>query len=118
MAVGVFQILYENLKTSYFVKQHVEGEILVIDLSEHVTFLNKGAVLQLLENVEPGHSVKIDATRSEFVHPDVVEIIENFAASEKHKNDRIEVVGLTPEKSTYGAVTAKDIAFIFGRVFG
>lgn len=117
MAVGVFHILYENLKTSYFVTQHVEGEILVIDLSEHVTFLNKGAVLQLLENVEPGHDVRIDATRSEFVHPDVVEIMENFAASEKHKDDNIEIVGLTPEKSTYGKVTSKDLALILGKIF-
>lgn len=117
MAVGVFHILYENLKTSYFVTQHVEGEKIVIELSEHVTFLNKGALLQYLENIEPGHDVKIDTSRSEFVHPDVVEIIENFAASEKHKGDKIEIVGLTPEKSNYSKVTSKDLALILGKIF-
>jgi MFS superfamily sulfate permease-like transporter len=109
MAVGVFHILYENLRTSYFVTQREEGELVVIELSEHVTFLNKGAVLQLLEEIEPGHDVKIDATRSVFVHPDVVEIIENFAMSEKHKSDRIEIIGLDKSKSEYDKINVKKI---------
>jgi MFS superfamily sulfate permease-like transporter len=117
MAVGVFQILYENLKTSYFLTMHEEGEKIVIELSEHVTFLNKGAVLQFLEGIEPGHEVTIDASRSVFVHPDVVEIIENFAASDKHKDDKIEIIGLTPDKSSYGKVTSADLAFIVNRLF-
>lgn len=109
MAVGVFHILYENLKTSYFLQSHNEGDTLVIDLSEHVTFLNKGAVLQLLDHIEPGTNVKIDATRSTFIHPDVVEIIENFQKSEKHHDDKIEVVGISPEKSSYGPLKMKEL---------
>lgn len=112
LAVGVFHILYENLKTSYFLESHNEGDTLVIELSEHVTFLNKGAVLQLLDHIEVGRNVKIDATRSTFIHPDVVEIIENFKSSEKHHDDKIEIVGLTPEKSSYGPLTIKDLVNI------
>lgn len=107
LAVGVFHILYENLRTSYFVTQRVEGERIVIELSEHVTFLNKGSVLQLLEDIEPGHEVIIDATRSVFVHPDVAEIIENFASSEKHEKDKIEVIGLDENKSKYESLAIK-----------
>ncbi len=99
LAVGMFHILYENLRTSYFLKSREEGEFLVIELSEHVTFLNKGAIFQLLDRVAVGQNIRIDATRSVFVHPDVVEIIENFASSEKHKNYNIEVIGLDHEKS-------------------
>ncbi|MCB9186332.1 MAG: SulP family inorganic anion transporter [Flavobacteriales bacterium] len=99
LSVGVFHILYENLRTSYFVRQREEGEHVIIELSEHVTFLNKGAVLSLLEDIDPGHDVRIDASKSVFIDPDVVEIIENFAQSEKHKEDRIEIIGLSPEKS-------------------
>lgn len=109
MAVGVFHILYENLKTSYFVTKREEGEKVVIELSEHVTFLNKGGVLQFLENIEPGHDVTIDATRSVFIHPDVVEIIENFAISEKHKNDKIEIIGMDKDKSKYESLTVKKL---------
>jgi MFS superfamily sulfate permease-like transporter len=94
MAVAVFQILYENLKTSYFLKRKDEKDKIVIELSEHVTFLNKGAILKLLDEIEPGKTVIIDAGRSEFIHPDVIEIIENFIQSEKHHTNKVGVVGL------------------------
>ncbi|MGK0383324.1 MAG: MFS superfamily sulfate permease-like transporter [Bacteroidia bacterium] len=112
MAVGVFHILFENLKTSYFLKSREDGEVLVIELSEHVTFLNKGAVLQLLEKVEAGKSIRIDASRSIFIHPDVVEIIDNFKNSHKHKNDQIEIVGLTEEKSSYDSISMKMVTSV------
>ncbi len=117
MAVGVFQILYENFKTSYFIKSREEGEKLIIELSEHVTFLNKGALLQLLDNIEPGHDVRIDASRTVFIHPDVAEVIQDFATSEKHRLDRIELIELTENKTNSGDVTAKSLAKAIGKMF-
>lgn len=92
MVVGVFFILYENFKASYFVQQREEGERTIIELSEHVTFLNKAAILKLLDDIEFGHSVTIDASKCIFMHPDVKEIIEDFLLSEKHKGDHIEYI--------------------------
>jgi MFS superfamily sulfate permease-like transporter len=94
MSVAVFQILYENLTTSYFLKQREEGGKIIIELSEHVTFLNKGAILKVLDEIEVGQTVIIDASRSEFIHPDVIEIIENFIQSEKHHENKVGVIGL------------------------
>ncbi len=108
LAVAIFHIIYENFRTSYFLKSREEGGLLLIELSEHVTFLNKGAILQLLERIEPGQNVRIDASRSVFVHPDVAEIIHNFQMSEKHQTDSIEVIGLTKEKSTYESLQLTD----------
>ncbi len=94
LAVGVFFILFENFKNSYFVKQREEGARTIIELSEHVTFLNKASIMKMLDEIEPGHPVTIDASKCVFMHPDVVEIIENFKASEKHHDDSIEIIGL------------------------
>ena len=94
MAVAIFQILYENLKTSYFLKKREDGDKIIIELSEHVTFLNKGAILKVLDEIEVGHTIIIDASRCEFIHPDVVEIIENFIQSEKHQQNKVGIVGL------------------------
>lgn len=93
LAVGVFHILYENLKTSHFLKQREEGERIVIELSEHVTFLNKGSIQKVLEGIDEGSNVVIDASKSVFVDADVVEIIEDFKQSEKHHNSSIELIG-------------------------
>lgn len=94
MAVAVFQILFENLKTSYFIQKREDGDKIIIELSEHVTFLNKGAILKVLDEIEVGRTIIIDASRSMFIHPDVIEIIENFIQSERHQDDKIGVVGL------------------------
>lgn len=109
MAVGVFHILYENLITSYFLTKKKDGDVLVIELSEHVTFLNKGAILRLLDDVKVGQSVRIDASRTVFIHPDVVEVIENFKSSKKHESDKIEILGLTEEKSKFKPMSAKNV---------
>ncbi|MGB1318792.1 MAG: SulP family inorganic anion transporter, partial [Flavobacteriales bacterium] len=92
MAVGVFFILFENFRNSYFVKQREEGDKTIIELSEHVTFLNKASIMKMLDEIEPGHPVTIDAGKCVFMHPDVHEIITDFMASEKHKGDTIEYI--------------------------
>ena len=92
MAVGVFFILYENFKNSFFVNQREEGERIIIELSEHVTFLNKASIQRVLDEIEVGHPITIDASKCVFMHPDVKEIIDDFMASEKHHDDNIKYI--------------------------
>jgi MFS superfamily sulfate permease-like transporter len=47
-------------------------------LSEEVTFLNKGAILQELNNLPNGTEITIDIRNSVRVDYDVYEIIDNF----------------------------------------
>lgn len=93
MAVGFFFILMENFKTSYFLQQKDENGKLIITLSEHVTFLNKASILQLLNEIEPGRTVVIDASKVTFIHPDVEEIIDDFLSSEKHATSKLQYIG-------------------------
>ncbi|MCF8463589.1 MAG: SulP family inorganic anion transporter [Flavobacteriales bacterium] len=90
LAVGIFFILMENFKSSYFLQQKEDNGKLIITLSEHVTFLNKASILQLLNEIKEGQAVVIDASKCAFMHPDVDEIIRDFMASEKHSLDSIE----------------------------
>ncbi|MCF8460375.1 MAG: SulP family inorganic anion transporter [Flavobacteriales bacterium] len=90
LAVGIFFILMENFKSSYFLHQKEDNGKLTITLSEHVTFLNKASILQLLNEIEEGRAIIIDASNCTFIDPDVEEIIKDFMASEKHQLDSIE----------------------------
>ncbi len=90
LSVGIFFILMENFKSSYFLHQKEDNEKLTITLSEHVTFLNKASILQLLNDIEEGRAIIIDASNCTFIDPDVEEIIKDFMASEKHQLDSIE----------------------------
>lgn len=86
----------DNYKHSYFSK-NLENEgkqKVVIRLSEEVSFLNKADILLTLDHIPENHQVLIDGTKSVFIHPDILEIIEDFKATAKHKNIDLELIGL------------------------
>jgi len=73
-------ILHGNLKNSYFFNKdkHKDGDIISIRLSEEVSFLNKAAIRQTLDNIPPNASVIIDASNTDYIDFDVLELIKEF----------------------------------------
>lgn len=78
MATG--SILYGNLKNSYYFhsENHKEGDIIRIRLSEEVSFLNKAAIRQTLDHMPENSSVVIDASNTQYIDFDVLELIKEF----------------------------------------
>ncbi len=73
-------ILHGNLKNSYYFHRinHPENEIIILHLSEEVSFLNKASIRETLDHI-PQHSVlKIDATKTHYIDFDVLELIKEF----------------------------------------
>lgn len=73
-------ILHGNLKNSYFFHEgkHQEGDSVKIHLSEEVSFLNKAAIRQTLDNIPPNTSVVLDASDTTYIDFDVLELIKEF----------------------------------------
>lgn len=73
-------ILHGNLKNSYFFHkdQHKEGDIIKIRLSEEVSFLNKAAIRATLDHIPENSTVIIDASHSDYIDFDVLELIKEF----------------------------------------
>lgn len=73
-------ILHGNLKNSYFFHKdkHHEGDIIRVNLSEEVSFLNKAAIRQTLDKMPENTSVIIDASNSTYIDFDVLELIKEF----------------------------------------
>lgn len=88
LAFGLFFILRANYKTSYFFHKETlkGGEKIKISLSEHVSFLNKAGIVQILENLPENSYVEIDGSNSAYIDHDVIETIENFKSTAKEKN--------------------------------
>lgn len=88
MAVAIFHILYNNFKTPYHfnIANYKKGEPIIIKLSEDVSFLNKGSILQTLNNLPTNSHVLIDGTEANNIHPDVIEIINDFKQVALGKN--------------------------------
>ncbi len=96
LVVGIFQILYNNFKKPYEVKKHKDedGEHkLQLELSENLTFLSKAHMIDTVAHIPDNTSVIFDATRSHYIHPDIVEIIEDFKKNAEYRNIKIEMRG-------------------------
>ncbi|MBC7874167.1 MAG: SulP family inorganic anion transporter [Ferruginibacter sp.] len=73
-------ILHGNLKNSYYFHKdkHHEGDIIRIQLSEEVSFLNKASIRETLDHIPEYANVVIDASRTEYIDFDVLEQIKEF----------------------------------------
>jgi MFS superfamily sulfate permease-like transporter len=95
VVVSVFIIVKNNYENSHFMhKQEANGggQKITMKLSEEVTFLNKGAILQELNKLPNDSHVTIDMTESVKVDYDVYEIIANFMKfNAKERNIQVDV---------------------------
>jgi MFS superfamily sulfate permease-like transporter len=93
MAVAIFFILRNNYRRAYQFKntQHHEGEKIVIQLAEDVTFLNKGSIAATLDKLPENASVVIDGSKSHNIDMDVLEIIHDFKSAAQLKNIKLEL---------------------------
>ncbi len=100
MIVAIVFMLRNNFKNPYYVlsKGKSADNSHVIKLSDEVSFLNKGSILQLLNHIPENSSVVIDGSNTRSIHYDVVEIIENFQASAKSKNINVTTINLNINK--------------------
>ncbi len=73
-------ILHGNLRNSYFFhkEKHQHGDIIRIQLSEEVSFLNKAAIRQTLDNIPENSRVEINASSTTYIDFDVLELIKEF----------------------------------------
>jgi MFS superfamily sulfate permease-like transporter len=73
-------ILHGNLKNSYFFHKdkHQEGDVIRIQLSEEVSFLNKAAIRETLDHLPENSTVVIDASHTDYIDFDVLELIKEF----------------------------------------
>lgn len=81
LAISILFILHGNMKRAYYLSREelAEATDITLTLAEEVSFLNKAAIKKTLKNVQPDSKITIDASRSEYIASDVLELIEDFA---------------------------------------
>ncbi len=80
LLISVIFLLIANFRTPYFSdrQKHQDGETLVLELSEHTTFLNKARIGQTLNALPDGAKVVIDGRRAVVIDPDVKDVFDDF----------------------------------------
>ena len=78
--VASIAILHGNLKNSYYFHKEKfhDGDIVKIRLAEEVSFLNKGSIRETLDHIPENSKVLIDASNTEYIDFDVLELIKEF----------------------------------------
>lgn len=115
LSVGIFQVLYNNFKKPYEVTTYEDDgdHKLHLELSENLTFLSKASMIETISHIPDDGKVVIDASRSHFIHPDILEIIEDFKENAKFRNIQVETIGFeqigTPNQVKEMKKMAKDI---------
>jgi len=100
--VAIFFILRDNYKNAYLHDKIVkEGEAkTIITLAEETTFLNKADIMLFLDHVPENHHLIIDGSKAKFIHPDILEIINDYQKNAQFKNITLGLIGLNGRDKT------------------
>jgi len=95
LVVAIVYILWDNFKVPYKfdIKNYKAGEPIRIEFSESVSFLNKASIQRTLNTLPDGASVILDARNSLRIHPDVVEIVEEFQVNASTRDITVDCLG-------------------------
>ncbi len=80
LAVSVVFILRSNFlrPVRTVTENHLNGEVVHLQLANQVTFLNRASVGKILKQLPPGTNLLIDGSDSDFIDPDVLSLIREF----------------------------------------
>jgi len=95
LVVGIFVILIKSYQNSYFL--HIENvengnKTVKMRLAEEVTFINKGAILKELNNLEENSFLIMDVTKTKYLDSDIIEILDDFKIKAAERNIDIKII--------------------------
>lgn len=80
LCVGIGFILSSNLRRPLkkFQEKHIAGDLTRIELGSQVSFLNRGVFEKTLREAKPGSHILLDASRTDYIDPDILALIREF----------------------------------------
>jgi MFS superfamily sulfate permease-like transporter len=89
LAFSIFYILRNNLRIPFYYKRAVyeNSEVICLNLAQEVSFLNKASIKKTLEHIPEGSTVILDASLTEYIDYDVLELIKEFQLTKAPDKD-------------------------------
>ncbi len=110
IGAAVIVLLRNSFKNAFFLhitESNGDDKHIHMSLAEEVYFMNKGAIINVLNSVQPGSRVTIDMSGSVSIDYDVLEIIQNFQAQAISKNIQVEVIEMEKKAGKKQPVISK-----------
>lgn len=81
LVVGLGFILFSNFKrpVQLIIEKHLGGELYHLQLANQVSFLNRAALDQTLNNIPSGAHLLIDARGTDYMDPDILSLIKDYS---------------------------------------
>jgi MFS superfamily sulfate permease-like transporter len=92
--VSIVYIIRDNIKSSFEASSDVmDGKLYyLIKLPQHVTFFNKGYLINFFGTIKPESKLIIDASINKKINRDSKDVIDNFINTAKKRNVEIELI--------------------------
>ena len=94
--ISIIFVLKGNLKRAYSFRkeEYAEGDVIHIDLTQEVSFLNKSAILTTLNDIPEDSKVIINAHDTVYIAHDIIDIIKEYKEiRSKEKNIKVKLKG-------------------------
>lgn len=80
LTCSVIFILHSNYRRplTRSLERHASGDVIRVELANQVTFFNRAALQKVLYEVPPGGTLLIDASNTNFIDPDVLDLLVDF----------------------------------------
>ena len=99
LAVGIIFTIKANFHNSIIKTQDQQNYL--IKFVKDVSFLNKGHLRKVLNNIPENAYVIIDGTRPNFIDSDIIETIEDYQQTAKLRNIQVEIKTLPTSANKY-----------------
>ena len=96
LVFGLMYVLYTNNRSAFTVVR--DNKFVLINLNKDVFFLNKVRIKTALGKLKTGDYVFIDATRAQFIDPDIRSTLQEFGENAHHRGITVEIRNLTRRK--------------------
>ncbi len=95
LAVAIFYTLRQNLRIPYYYQRssYSNGQVIRLSLAQEVSFLNKASIRETLYAIPENSAVILDATHTEYIDFDVLEIIREYAVMAEKKGVKLSLIG-------------------------
>ena len=96
LGTGLAFILHSNYRRPIlrFMEHHVSGDVLRIEFSNQVSFLNRAVLEQTLDSVPTDGHVVLDARNTDYIDPDILDLIDDFRKqTAPARNLKVSLVG-------------------------
>jgi MFS superfamily sulfate permease-like transporter len=94
LIVAIIFIIKDNIKSSFESNSEIiEGKLYyLIKLPQHVTFFNKGYLINFFGSIESDSKVIIDASINKKMNRDAKDVIDDFINTAKHRKIELELI--------------------------